>query len=153
MRNAIAISLALALGGCAGTVALPIGKNAFCQPTLNGKPTAQEVVFTDPGFAVRGADRRSKQWISETQEAGIKVCHWERPAPAPKMAKKPRAKIIKTSAPPLDANANQSMPTPPPRPVEEPPPAPAVKKKPTVWQRVRHPIKTYREEHAAPTPQ
>jgi hypothetical protein len=147
MRNAIAISLALALGGCAGTVALPIGKNAFCQPTLNGKPTAQEVVFTDPGFAVRGADRRSKQWISETQEAGIKVCHWERPAPTPKpVAKKPRARIIKNSAPPLDANANQSMPTPTPR-------AAPVKKKPTVWQRVRHPIKTYREEHAAPTPQ
>ena len=43
MRNAIAISLALALGGCAGTVALPIGKNAFCQPTLNGKPTALDL--------------------------------------------------------------------------------------------------------------
>ena len=36
-------------------------------------------VFTDPGFAVRGATRVDQRWISGTQETGIRVCGWKRP--------------------------------------------------------------------------
>lgn len=37
-------------------------------------------VFHDPGFAVRGRRLKDSQWIGRTQETGIKVCHWSRPA-------------------------------------------------------------------------
>ncbi len=36
-------------------------------------------VFRDPGFAVKGKTRRDQEWISETQEAGIRVLGWKRP--------------------------------------------------------------------------
>jgi hypothetical protein len=57
---------ALALGGC-GTLA-PATVKGECD------------VFRDPGFAVQGRRLADKQWIGRTQEAGIAVCGWKRPA-------------------------------------------------------------------------
>lgn len=37
-------------------------------------------VFHDPGFAVRGRTLRDNQWIGRTQETGIRICGWKRPA-------------------------------------------------------------------------
>lgn len=38
-------------------------------------------VFQDPGFRVRGLRAKDNRWIASTQETGIRVCGWHRPAP------------------------------------------------------------------------
>lgn len=57
---------ALLLSGCASS--RPATINGECR------------VFRDPGFAVRGARLQDKQWIGRTQQTGIDVCGWQRPA-------------------------------------------------------------------------
>lgn len=46
-------------------------------------------VFTDPGFAVQGKRLKDKQWVGKTQETGIDVCGWKRPAAEPAARKAP----------------------------------------------------------------
>lgn len=62
-----AIGILPTLTACAGNK-LPASVSGVCG------------VFTDPGFAVRGATRKDQAWISITQETGIQVCDWKRPA-------------------------------------------------------------------------
>ena len=65
--NAISILLISLLAGCSQTVK-PASVAGECG------------VFRDPGFEVKGATRRDQKWISGTQEKGIKICGWPRPA-------------------------------------------------------------------------
>lgn len=70
MRKAITIiALALSLGGCA-SMNVQSSVAGSCQ------------VFSDPGFRVRGLTSRDERWIARTQETGIQICHWKRPARA-----------------------------------------------------------------------
>ena len=62
----IVIIGALLLSGCASS--RPATINGECR------------VFHDPGFAVRGQRLKDKQWIGRTQQTGIDVCRWKRPA-------------------------------------------------------------------------
>lgn len=61
----VAVAAALLLAGCAS---VPSSVAGTCQ------------VFQDPGFRVRGVTTRDQRWIASTQETGIQVCHWKRPA-------------------------------------------------------------------------
>ena len=56
----------MTLAGCASSA----------PATINGECR----VFRDPGFAVRGQRLKDKQWIGRTQQTGIDVCRWKRPA-------------------------------------------------------------------------
>lgn len=71
-RRAIAIaSLALA--------ALAL---AACQTTKGPASVAGACdAFVDPGFPVKGARDKDQRWITRTQETGIQLCGWPRPAP------------------------------------------------------------------------
>lgn len=70
MRKVLTIAvLAGALAGCA-TANVPGSVAGSCQ------------VFSDPGFKVRGLTSRDQRWIARTQETGIQICHWKRPARA-----------------------------------------------------------------------
>ncbi|MEJ8571209.1 hypothetical protein [Microbaculum marinum] len=64
-KLALAICSALTLTGCVSNA--PATVEAECR------------LFTDPGFAVRGAEPRDQRWISRTQEIGIRSCGWDRP--------------------------------------------------------------------------
>lgn len=77
MRSLITLSLLVFCAGCAGPGGtVTVFDKAICSPN----PKA-ETVFHDPGFTVRGKTRRDQQWISGTQEAGIRACGWQRPRP------------------------------------------------------------------------
>lgn len=62
------IGLSVLVGGCATTSVPASVAGGECK------------VFHDPGFAVRGRTLRDNQWIGRTQETGIRVCNWKRPA-------------------------------------------------------------------------
>ena len=71
-------------------------------------------VFRDPGFAVQGKTRKDQRWISETQETGIRVLGWKRPARLAKVEKKAGIKPVK----PLEVSTPiypPVVPPPPPR--------------------------------------
>lgn len=100
----VSLALAAALGGC-GNPQVAASLSGLCSPDPN-----KEAVFVDPGFAVRGATNKDQTWISETQEAGIRVCGWKRP-------EKPKA--------PKRHFFRKKVAAPPPAPVRyEPPPQP-----------------------------
>lgn len=63
--TAAALGTLLLLPACASNIPASLGG-------LQG-------VFRDPGFAVQGKTRKDQAWISETQEAGIRVLGWKRP--------------------------------------------------------------------------
>lgn len=69
MKIATIFFLCVLLAGCAGSMPASVA-GGECK------------VFTDPGFAVQGKRLKDKQWIGATQEKGITVCRWKRPAPA-----------------------------------------------------------------------
>lgn len=65
---------------------------AGCAGQMPGSIAGGECkIFHDPGFAVRGKRVKDSQWIGQTQEVGIEVCGWKRPAPEPvaKPARRP----------------------------------------------------------------
>jgi hypothetical protein len=71
VRNLLILSaMALAVSGCASVAPRSIA-GGECH------------VFHDPGFAVRGKRLKDDQWIGSTQEKGIRVCGWKRPAARP----------------------------------------------------------------------
>lgn len=79
-------------------------------------------VFHDPGFAVRGKTNKDQRWISETQEAGIRVLGWKRPAKlkTPKIVKvkatpKPKPQESKPIYPPVLETTPSPELTPSPR--------------------------------------
>ena len=67
-RLASVIASALLLGACSATTK-PVSIEGECG------------IFRDPGFPVRGARDKDQRWITRTQETGISVCGWPRPAP------------------------------------------------------------------------
>jgi hypothetical protein len=52
---------------------------ATCAPPVPATVNGLESVFHDPGFIVQGKTRQDQEWISETQETGIRVLGWARP--------------------------------------------------------------------------
>lgn len=60
------LGIGIMLGGCPGQI--PASVDGECH------------VFSDPGFAVQGKRLKDNQWIGKTQEKGIEVCKWRRPA-------------------------------------------------------------------------
>lgn len=68
MKNILIVAcVGLLLGGCASTRPASV-MGGECK------------VFKDPGFVVRGKRLKDSQWIGRTQETGINVCRWKRPA-------------------------------------------------------------------------
>lgn len=70
-RPALVIVSAVALASCQHSVAPASVEGGEC------------LVFHDPGFPVRGERAKDQRWITQTQENGIEVCGWDRPAPEP----------------------------------------------------------------------
>lgn len=67
MRFLMVVASATVLGGCASNGPASV-QGGDCR------------AFHDPGFAVQGKRLQDKQWIGKTQETGIQVCGWKRPA-------------------------------------------------------------------------
>lgn len=71
---------------------------AGCQ--TSSKPATVEgecSIFHDPKFPVKGAREKDQRWITRTQETGISVCGWARPAPEPEV---PTVADVPKDAPP-----------------------------------------------------
>jgi hypothetical protein len=75
-----ALSLTVALAGCAGT-------------SLPGSVLGGECkVFPRPEFAVRGQTTYDQNWVDDTVESGVGGCKWERPKPRPPALDAPAAR-------------------------------------------------------------
>lgn len=120
---AAVVGMSLAVAACAATN-LPASVGGLSE------------VFHDPGFAVQGKTQKDQRWISETQEAGIRVLGWSRPAKikiaAAKRAKAKQAAVHKTT--PVSKPV-QSVPLPPTPPVGYDATVPLQPKKKHWWQR------------------
>jgi hypothetical protein len=74
-----ALSLTVALAGCAGT-------------SLPASVTGGECkVFPRPEYAVRGKTLYDQNWVDDTVESGVGACQWQRPAARPPALDGPEA--------------------------------------------------------------
>jgi len=91
MKNLLVLmTLAFVVSGCAGVSPASIA-GGECK------------VFKDPGFAVRGKRLKDDQWIGKTQESGIEVCGWKRPAARPASLDARPAPVADAPAPSISA--------------------------------------------------
>jgi len=74
IRIGMLLTAGVVLAGCGETIRPATVYQGECR------------LFDDPGFRVRGLTTADKRWIATTQEKGIQVCGWQRPANMPEPA-------------------------------------------------------------------
>lgn len=95
--------------------------------------------FPRPEYQIKGRAKFDQIWADKITEAGVAGCGWTRPLQRP-------AELDRVSA-------SQVTVTPPTKPDLLSPTKPAtVTVRTTVWQKIRHPIKTFKNrKHKEPT--